>query len=55
MEEYVRNIGVENIKVFNAKFNKYFDEYVEKAKGMGYGGKLKFKIEKGKVVIFAII
>lgn len=54
-EEYVRTIGNENKKDFDANIDKYLDQYIKKARNLGYVGKLKFKIEKGKVIIFAVI
>ena len=54
-EEYVRNLGTENKKDFDADTDKYLDIYIKKARDLGYVGKLKFKVEKGKVIIFVVI
>lgn len=55
MEEYVRQIGSEKKKEFEANFEGFIDQYEKKAKDLGYEGELKFKIEKGKVIIFVVI
>jgi hypothetical protein len=55
MEEYVRKLGSEKKKDFDADLDKYLDHYIKKARDLGYIGKLKFKIEKGKVIIFVMI
>jgi hypothetical protein len=55
MEGYVRQIGSEKKKRFEENFETYVDQYENKAKELGYNGELKFKVEKGKVIIFVEI
>lgn len=54
-EEYVRTIGSVKKWDFDNDFDRYIKTYTEKAKNLGYLGELKFRVEKGKVIIFAII
>ena len=54
-EEYVRKLGSEKKKDFDAELDKYLDLYIKKARAQGYLGKLKFKVEKGRVIIFVVI
>ncbi len=55
MEELVRPIGKIKEKKFKENFDAIIDEYKEKAKKMGYNGDLRFKKEKGNIVIFVTI
>jgi hypothetical protein len=56
MEEgYVRQIGSEKKKYFEENFDEVLEKYMNKAADMGYESKLKFKKEKGKVIIFVVI
>jgi hypothetical protein len=55
MEEMVRTLGTVKVKKFNEHFDKIVDEYKEKAKKMGYNGDLRFKKEKGNMVILVTI
>ena len=55
MEELVRTLGTVKIKKFNDNFDEIVDEYKEKAKKMGYNGDLRFKKEKGNMVILVTI
>lgn len=55
MEEYVRKIGTEKKTKFNEDLDRFIDLYQDKAKKMGYSGELKFNVEKGNVIIFAVI
>ena len=55
MKEYVRKIGSEKKDKFQKEFDTLVENYTLKAKEMGYEGKLKFKIEKGMVIIFVVI
>jgi hypothetical protein len=55
MEELVRTLGTVKIKKFNEYFDEIVDEYKEKAKKMGYNGDLRFKKEKGNMVILVTI
>lgn len=55
MEELVRPLGKVKVKKFNENFDAIIDEYKEKAKKLGYNGDLRFKKEKGNIVIFVII
>ena len=49
----VRKLGSEKKKDFDADVSTYIDLYIDKAKKLGYIGKLKFSIEKGRVIILA--
>ena len=55
MEELVRTLGTVKLKNFENNFDNIVDEYKEKAKKMGYNGDLKFKKEKGNMVILVTI
>lgn len=55
MEPYVRKIGSEKKQSFENNFDKLIEEYKSKAEGLGFEPNLKFKIEKGKVIIFVVI
>ena len=55
MEELVRPLGKVKEKKFKENFDEIVDEYKEKAKKMGYNGDLRFKKEKGNMVILVTI
>tara|TARA_R110000868_G_C10673398_1_gene746834 strand:- start:326 stop:517 length:192 start_codon:yes stop_codon:yes gene_type:complete len=55
MEEMVRTLGTVKLKKFENNFDDIVDEYKEKAKNMGYNGDLRFKKEKGNMVILVTI
>ena len=55
MEELVRPLGKVKEKKFKEKFDEIVDEYKEKAIKMGYNGDLRFKKEKGNILIFVTI
>jgi hypothetical protein len=55
MEELVRTLGKVKEKKFKENFDSIVDEYREKAKNMGYNGDLRFKKEKGNMVILVTI
>ena len=55
MEELVRPLGKVKEKKFKENFDEIVDEYKEKAKNMGYNGDLRFKKEKGNILIFVTI
>ena len=55
MEELVRPLGKVKPKKFKENFDEIVDEYKEKAKKMGYNGDLRFKKEKGNMVILVTI
>ena len=55
MEELVRTLGTVKLKKFENNFDDIVDEYKEKAKNMGYNGDLRFKKEKGNIVILVTI
>ena len=55
MEELVRTLGTVKLKKFENNFDDIVDEYKEKAKNMGYNGDLRFKKEKGNMVILVTI
>ena len=55
MEVLVRTLGTVILKKFENNFDDIVDEYKEKAKNMGYNGDLRFKKEKGNMVILVTI
>ena len=55
MEELVRPLGKIKEKKFKENFDEIVDEYKQKAINMGYSGDLRFKKEKGCILIFALI
>ena len=55
MEELVRTLGTVKANKFNKDFDEIVDKYKEKAKQMGYNGDLRFKKEKGNIVIMVTI
>ena len=55
MEEMVRTLGTVKANKFNKDFDEIVDKYKEKAKKMGYNGDLRFKKEKGNIVILVTI
>lgn len=55
MGELVRPLGKVKVKKFNENFDEIVDEYKNKAKEMGYNGDLRFKKEKGNILIFVTI
>jgi len=52
MEKLVRKLGSEKLKDFKEYFDLIVEKYRTIANATGYQGKLKFKTEKGKVVVF---
>jgi hypothetical protein len=55
MEELVRTLGTVKEKTFKEDFDKIVDEYKKKAIKMGYNGDLRFKKERGNIVILVVI
>jgi hypothetical protein len=55
MEELVRTLGTVKANKFNKDFDEIVDKYKEKAKQMGYNGDLRFKKEKGNIIIMVTI
>lgn len=55
MEELVRTLGTVKATKLKNDFDNIVDEYKQKAIKMGYNGDLKFKKEKGNIVIFVTI
>lgn len=51
----MRTLGSEKEKLVKEDFDSILDKYRKKAKDLGYNGELRFKKEKGKIVIFVII
>ena len=51
MSILVRTIGREKIAEFNNNFDEYYDKYSKKAREMGYEGNLRFRKERGMVVV----
>ena len=52
MEKLVRKLGSEKSKHFIEHFDFIVEKYRVIANATGYEGKLRFKTEKGKVVVF---
>ncbi len=52
MEGHVRRLGQEKLKYFEENFDMVYDEYKMKAQNEGYEGKIHFKKERGKMIIF---
>ena len=55
MEERVRRLGIEKKKDVDTDFDAIYDKYKKKATDEGYNGELKFRKEKGNVVIFVVL
>ena len=55
METLVRSIGKVKVKRFEDEFDFIIDEFRSKAIRLGYTGELKFKKEKGYMIIFVEI
>ena len=55
MEKLVRTLGSEKLVDFKEDFDKIIDKYRMIADAIGYKGELKFKKEKGRMVIFVEI
>ncbi len=54
-EELVRTLGTVKADKFTKDFDAVVDKFKEKAKNMGYNGDLRFKKEKGNIVIMVTI
>ena len=54
-EEMFRTLGTVKANKFNKDFDEVVDKYKQKAKNMGYNGDLRFKKEKGNIVILVTI
>ena len=54
-DKLVRTLGSEKLKDFTENFDKVIDKYRQIADASGYTGELKFKKEKGRMVIFVEI
>lgn len=56
MDSEVRliKIGTEKVKMFDKKFDEFYDKYKKRAESMGYFGDLKFIKEKSKVFVYTI-
>ncbi len=55
MAELVRPLGKVKEKKFKENFDNVVDEFKQKAINMGYNGELRFKKEKGNILIFVTI
>ena len=55
MDKLVRKLGTEKVKDFTDNFDKLVDKYRQIADASGYTGELKFKKEKGIIVVFVEI
>lgn len=47
-----KKLGIEKIKHFQENFDELYDMYKKLAMDLGYTGKLKFKKEKNKIIIY---
>ena len=54
-EELVRTLGKEKQNNFNDNLDFMLDKYKQKASEMGYDGDLRFKKEKGNIIIMVVI
>jgi len=55
MAELVRPLGKVKEKKFKENFDNIVDEFKQKAINLGYNGELRFKKEKGNILIFVTI
>jgi hypothetical protein len=55
MEELVRTLGTVKADKFTKDFDAVVDKFKQKAKDLGYNGDLRFKKEKGNIVIMVTI
>ncbi len=55
METRYRTLGREKEKKFDKDFDLMLDKYKKKAKDLGYNGDLRFKKERGNIVILVVI
>lgn len=55
MAELVRPLGKVKEKKFKENFDNVVDEFKQKAINLGYNGELRFKKEKGNILIFVTI
>lgn len=55
MAELVRPLGKVKEKKFKENFDNVVDEFKQKAIDLGYNGELRFKKEKGNILIFVTI
>ena len=55
MDEHLRKLGVEKMKVVSADFDAIYDKYKRKAKDSGYNGEIRIKKEHGKIIFFVVI
>ena len=54
-EELVRTLGTVKADKFTKDFDAVVDKFKQKAKDLGYNGDLRFKKEKGNMVILVTI
>jgi hypothetical protein len=52
MDGNVRKLGQEKLTYFEKNFDLVYDEYKMKAQNEGYEGKILFKKERGKMIVF---
>lgn len=55
MSELVRTLGKEKKKTLDDNIDFIMDKYRNKANELGYKGELRFRKEKGKIVISVVI
>lgn len=55
MDERLRTLGREKQKKFDENLDLMLDKYKKKATDMGYNGDLRFKKERGNIVILVVI
>jgi hypothetical protein len=54
-EELVRTLGTVKADKFTKDFDAVVDKFKQKAKDLGYNGDLRFKKEKGNIIIMVTI
>ena len=55
MEERLRKLGIEKLKVLNEDFDTLYDKYKKKALEAGCEGELRFKKQHGRVFVYVVL
>lgn len=55
MEERLRKLGIEKLKVLNDDFDTLYDKYKKKALEAGFEGELRFKKQHGRVFVYVVL
>lgn len=55
IEERLKKLGIEKVKILNKDFYSIYDKYKNKAEKAGCKGELKFITEHGRVGIYVAI